>query len=60
MRIIFFILFLLFIHLANAQPKTDAFLKNILENNKDTLFQKVLSNPNVLSLTNNLHANQSR
>jgi len=45
MRIVFFILFLFFIHLINAQPKTDVFLKNILENNKDTLFQKVLSNP---------------
>lgn len=46
MRIVFFILFLFFIQLVNAQPKTNTFLKNILENNKDTLFQKVLSNPN--------------
>jgi Beta-lactamase enzyme family len=28
-----------------AQPKTDAFLQNILFNNKDSLFQKVLSHP---------------
>src|SRR5689334_12287462 len=50
MRILLVILFLLFIHLVNAQPKTDAFLKNILENNKDTLFQKVISNPNYYRL----------
>ena len=46
MRTLIFILCIFFIQLTNAQPKTDAFLKNILENNKDTLFQKVLSNPN--------------
>lgn len=46
MRIIFCSLFVILFHSINAQPKTDAFLKNILEKNKDTLFQKVLSDPN--------------
>ncbi|HVX28122.1 MAG TPA: serine hydrolase, partial [Parafilimonas sp.] len=46
MRIIFCSLFVIFFYSINAQPKTDAFLKNILEKNKDTLFQKVLSDPN--------------
>ena len=45
MRLLSCILFLALIHLATAQPKTDALLKNILEQNKDTLVQKVLSNP---------------
>ncbi len=47
---IFFFLFLLVISFLQAQPKTDAFLKNILENNTDTLFQKVLSRPNAYRL----------
>ena len=50
MRSILSILFLLVISFVQAQPKTDAFLKNILGNNKDTLFQKVLFKPNYYRL----------
>lgn len=46
MRIILFVIVsVLLINLLNAQPKTDSFLKNILEKNQDTIFQKVLSDP---------------
>ena len=50
MRLSFCLLLLIVIHFADAQPKTDALLKDILSNNKDTLFQKVLSNPNYYRL----------
>ena len=46
MRLLFCIILLATMFGINAQPKTDAFLKNILESNKDTLFQKVLCSPN--------------
>ena len=50
MRLSFCLLLLIVIRFANAQPKTDVLLKDILSNNKDTLFQKVLSNPNYYRL----------
>jgi hypothetical protein len=43
MKLLFFLL--VFAVSVNAQPKTDALLQRILLNNKDTIFQKVLSNP---------------
>lgn len=45
MRLSFFILFLIIFQFAFAQPKTDAFLKSILENNQDTIFRKIISHP---------------
>ncbi|HWH63290.1 MAG TPA: hypothetical protein VNS50_08455, partial [Ginsengibacter sp.] len=50
MRLSLCLLLLTVIHFADAQAKTDALLKDILSNNKDTLFQKVLSNPNYYRL----------
>lgn len=49
-KIFFFILIISFSFNICAQPKTDALLQNILLNNKDTIFQKVLSNPNYYRL----------
>jgi hypothetical protein len=48
MRLLF--LFLVFAVNLNAQRKTDAFLLNILSKNKDSTFQKVLSNPDYYRL----------
>ncbi len=50
MRSSFLILFITLVYVVNAQPKTDAFLKNILANNKDTLLQKVLAHPDYYRL----------
>jgi hypothetical protein len=44
--LLLFLSFLVFAISVNAQPKTDTLLQNILKNNKDSIFQKVLSNPN--------------
>lgn len=49
-RLLFAFMLVLFLVDANAQPKTNAFLKNILLQNKDTLFQRVLSNPEYFRL----------
>ncbi len=49
-RILFILIFLSLIKIINAQPKTDAFLQNILSLNKDTLFQKVLNNKDYYKL----------
>jgi hypothetical protein len=43
-KLAFFISLILSFNLY-AQPKTDAFLQNILSSNKDSLFQHVLANP---------------
>ena len=45
MRILLIFIVLSFSINAFAQPKTDAFLQNILLKNQDTVFQKVLSHP---------------
>ncbi len=50
MRILFSLLFFSFVYLLCAQPRTDAFLQNILSVNNDTIFQKVLANPNYYRL----------
>ncbi len=50
MRILLSLFFLSFAHLVYTQPKTDALLQNILSTNKDTIFQKVLDNPNYYRL----------
>jgi len=44
MKLLFFLL--AFAISANTQPRTDALLQNILSKNKDTIFQKVLTDPN--------------
>ena len=41
----FLILLLFVFYTAQSQPKTDLFLQNILSKNNDSLFQKVLSDP---------------
>lgn len=45
MRALFCFILFLFFYTAYEQPKTDKFLQNILSTNKDTIFQKVLSDP---------------
>ncbi len=45
MRLYLFFLSLLFSFHLFAQPKTDAFLNNILQQNKNTLYQNVLTHP---------------
>ena len=45
MKKMFLILLLFVFYTAQSQPKTDLFLQNILSKNKDSLFQKVLSDP---------------
>jgi len=45
MKKTFLILLLFVFYTARSQPKTDSFLQNILSKNKDSLFQKVLSDP---------------
>ena len=50
MRSFYFILLLLFRLPVFAQRTSDSFLKNILEKNKDTLFQQVLKDPETYRL----------
>lgn len=50
MRPVFFLLLLVTCINVYAQPKTDAYLKNILGNNKDSLFREVLSHPETYRL----------
>ena len=45
MRISLNLILLIIVQSLYAQPKTDTFLQTILANNKDTIFQRVLSNP---------------
>jgi len=45
MKKMFLILLLFVFYTAQSQPKTDLFLQNILSKNNDSLFQKVLSDP---------------
>jgi hypothetical protein len=45
MRALFCFTLILFFYSAQSQPKTDAFLQNILSTNKDSIFQKVVSHP---------------
>lgn len=50
MRIIFCGLFLLAAHYTNGQSKTDSHLRKILNNNNDSLFQRVITHPDIYRL----------
>jgi hypothetical protein len=50
MRLLYIFLLFFICNLLHAQPKTDTLLQNILQKNKDSLFQQVINHPNAYRL----------